>query len=263
MQEHRWMRNKSGGQIMVSDSQVKAFEAQGYKLFEKPVLPQKPRGRGHQMNLGPSVHMRKDKDTILASLSQVETLKAAGWKVMKKQPEAPASPAPAPAGRAPMRGSVRLTHPAGGECFASEAQVAALKMAGWVSPGSVEEAPRGQSEMQLSVPALIVEGKPFAAHIDQQIQPGQGLQAAGVQFAAEAEGPWTTAQPDSGSIQAGPIQFSEQDTAWDYPGIVAIEDAWMRVGAWPDQSLSGDPVVHSNSEEIKPKSKATEKSSFE
>lgn len=279
--QDQWMKNEAGREIRVDQSQVAAFKKQGFEVFDRPPDPEPEVSRqsGNQANMGRTVQMERGNRKIRAEKAQVDEMKKAGWEVSEVQPEMP-KPKPAldrARSKDPVHGVVRMvreTEDGCEECTADAAQVPALEAAGWVNPekaaapapaeGEGGEGATMSSEMHLSIPGMIVKEQPFDAHVDQQLQ-GVSAGAAGVQFSDGPPNPddpedlwqWTTARPPGGGgiIEAAAVPFDARDTSWDYPGIVAHGSAFMRVGAWPDQGLTGPPVVASNAVEVKPKTR--------
>ena len=120
------------------------------------------------------------------------------------------------------------------------------------------------AEMELTVPAVIAKGQPFTAHVEQKPSVSE-LSAAGAQYSPgpidqepEDEWPWVTA-PAPGEevpfppVEAAPVPYDSEDESWDYPGIRVNSKIWLRVGAWTDEDLDGDPVEVSQAIQVTPK----------
>lgn len=250
-----WMKDEAGREIRVDGSQVAAFKERGFEVFDKPADPKPKASRrtGNQANMGRTVQMERDDHKIRAEREQVASMKEAGWKVSDVQPKiAPPVYSIQTRGRDPVHGSVCMTRE-GCECTADVFQIGALKAAGWTNPKE------GNQAMRLRMSGMITKDQPFTVSIEQQLQ-GSGASAAGVQFSDNPEGPWETARPagGGGTIEAPVVPFDERVTPWEFDGIIAHGHAWMRIGAWPDQGLTGPPSVWSNAVEVRPKVVATQ-----
>ena len=260
-----WMKNGAGDEIRVNEAQVRAFEARGYALFDKPAAPgpKVVRQPGRQMNMGSVVRMEKGDDVALADPRQVSSMESAGWKVSEKQPQMePAQHAYRELrGKDPVSGRVRMRHPSGAECFADDAQVAAMQASGWVAGSSAMPQPTvtisGTIYLQEHIPPVAL-GQSVTVEIYQEVQGAGQDDKAGIQFSNGPSYPgephdnwqWTTARPlgGGGAVEANPVSFDQSLVEWSFPGIVWSEPAWIRVGVWPDQSLSGDPMLWSPAE---------------
>lgn len=131
------------------------------------------------------------------------------------------------------------------------------KERGWKRPGLTEaEADASAAtaraedgaEMRLMPIGPCSAGQTKTLTVQQQGGPAEAG-AAAVQFSNDPAGPWAT---DESTVQP----YSAQDTEFEIEAEFS-EQAYARVGAWPDQSLSGEPLAVSNSDQPNPWNEGT------
>jgi hypothetical protein len=143
----------------------------------------------------------------------------------------------------------------------------AAKAAGYTKDGddapaesaSVARSGGWQGKLRLEPPDIVPKDADVTLHFSQQFQGSPGS-VAGLQFSDGPPNPgdpedlwqWTTCRPvgGGGAVEAPGIQWDSRDTAFDLAPVQWHEMAFVRGGVWPDQGLTGPPVVASNA--VKP-----------
>jgi len=107
------------------------------------------------------------------------------------------------------------------------------------------------SEIHLTAPVSVNAGVAYDLDIIQEIQ-GVEASVAGVQFSNYVTGPWTTARAPGGggAVEAAAVPWTAATGEWIYEGVISHEVAWIRVGVWADQSLTGPPALFSNASRV-------------
>ena len=105
----------------------------------------------------------------------------------------------------------------------------------------------GQSEIRLEAPGMVALDSDVSLSCTQQVQgdPGGVVSA---QFSNSEDGPWETARPigGGGPFEAPAQQYDSRDEAFELGPCQWHEQAWVRVGVWADQGLTGPPALASN-----------------
>lgn len=143
-----------------------------------------------------------------------------------------------------------------GDLLCDDVSYDAAKAAGFrkIEEGDADApAPAGQwqGELRLENPGMVPKDKDVTLHFSQQFQGSPGS-VAGLQFSNHADGPWETCRPvGGGAVEAPGIQWDVNATAYDLAPVQFHIASFVRGGIWPDQGLTGPPVVSSNA--VKPK----------
>jgi hypothetical protein len=129
-----------------------------------------------------------------------------------------------------------------------------LKQQGFSREGDDAEAAtapaQSSGELRLNVIGGCVAGQTKSLQVDQQVQGDPGS-VAGVQFSTDSDGPWETCRPDEGAVEAAGQPWDARDQSFSIDAKFN-EQAYVRVGVWPDQGLTGTPVISSNAEQPRP-----------
>ena len=135
----------------------------------------------------------------------------------------------------------------------AEAEAAAAREAEAAEAEAAAAAPpaaQGQGEMRLADVGAAMKGQPKTLSVTQQVQ-GSGAAVASAQFTNDpSSGQWETCRAvgGGGAVECNAIQYDERNQSFEIDVVFHDGDAYVRVGAWADQGLTGPPLVASNAD---------------